>query len=512
MSSPEKTSIPRRYRDPLPPEVSNDVRSAFTVFRQDVDDATFQAYTERTCRIIGSLATFMELHLPEPSYDAAALASIADHLNDPDSTHYEAAGASINLYFPKETKNYPRDKGYVATLLGDLPYLSQSAAKYRERVAEANERMPGENDEIAPNDWLDFTVGADIPEIANIHSHTNVESQLIMAADAIDRIVHNTGDDRELLDRVIRAESMHSVALEVYGFHAYDMMLQSEAGKARVRMAGYEDLLARVYDLLEGTKDAVMGEEIVDEILGVKPQEYLFNSERSSLYGENIDYSSMRFSGDRWSGQLHSRFKTVGKYALKILRNSHYHHESTDTLPSDLFGMLAVVQDAKELGVLFRQTIEGIVANDKVEFKKAASKKSPLYIQGSPDFVETVCGQLPSLVADRIQVNTIDDKPEHVYQVAKFTCELQINGVTVPVEFQFQTAADRANARLGKPSHMNHNAKLSQSPLGIRFGEPEDLYRIYNRKRQIDPNAIRVIRPSIKHGQEMRDKLERWRR
>jgi hypothetical protein len=138
MSSPEKTSIPRRYRDPLPPEVSNDVRSAFTVFRQDVDDATFQAYTERTCRIIGSLATFMELHLPEPSYDAAALASIADHLNDPDSTHYEAAGASINLYFPKETKNYPRDKGYVATLLGDLPYLSQSAAKYRERVAEAN--------------------------------------------------------------------------------------------------------------------------------------------------------------------------------------------------------------------------------------------------------------------------------------------------------------------------------------------------------------------------------------
>ena len=511
MRTPESTGGSSRHSAVLPTELSTDARTVFAAFGNHIDDATNKALIERTRRVVGSLALFMGSHLPDPSYDAAALAPIAEHLHDTRDVFYGAAGESINLYFPGETKNYPRDKGYVATLLGDLPHLSRSAASYRQRVVEVGERMPGEEDEITPNDWLDFTVGADIPGIADIHSRTNVESQLIMAADAIDRIVHNAGDDNELLDRIIRAESMHSVALEVYGFHAFDMMLQSEAGKTRVRMAGHEDLLADVYDRLESTKAAVTSEEILAEILTLEPGKPLFRSERSSLYDEKIDYSSMLFSGEKWNGQLHMRFKTVGKYALKILRNDNYDHESTATLPSDLFGILAVVKDERELGNLFRQAVESIGMNDNVEFMVAASKRSPLYVQGSPEFVREICSQLPSPIAEATQTKIIPNDPSHVYQVAKFTCEVRVNGITVPVEFQLQTEADRANARLGKPSHMNHNAKLSQSPLGIKFGDDEDLRRIYERKRRIDPQGIRVNRPSIEHGEEIRRRLTEWR-
>jgi hypothetical protein len=91
-----------------------------------------------------------------------------------------------------------------------------------------------------------------------------------------------------------------------------------------------------------------------------------------------------------------------------------------------------------------------------------------------------------------------------MYQVAKFTCELTLKDKVLPIEFQFQTVDDRANARHGKPSHVNHNAKTGNGAAQTIPGSGHDLRTIYSRKLEVDMTGELVNSRSIGNGEEFR--------
>gem|GEM_PF-6196432 len=499
----------------FPPELSDGAKDAVLTYVHQAERYADSDILPRTSRVIGSLALFAYENLPPHAFDAAALMPLSEQIQHPNRPRrYQAASNALHEYFNRDNMPLSRSNGYVGTLLGDLPHLEVSAGSYKNRLNERELGLLEGHEPIPQEEWINFTVGANIPEIARVHDVTNVESQLIKAADAADRIIHAPDDDQELLDRIIRAESSHSVPLEVYGFHAFDMMLRSTAGKMRVLKAGHEQILEQATDTLGRAKN-ISTEDILYQFFGTRPQEHLFQTAKESLYDETIIYSSTPLSELMSSvddGEVHARFKTVGKYALKLLRNPHYSREQS-RCPSDLFGMLAVLPDERQLAAFFTDTIRHVVKNDAVDLKVAASKKKPLYIQGSPEYVQTVCKQLPNDILQNIEIEIIQNKPaDHIYQVIKFTSVAHIGGEDIPVEFQFQTATDRDNARLGKPSHMNHNAKSSHGVADVILGTPDDLRTIYNRKHDIDPRGQFVNTRSIVHGEEMRQLYERSRR
>lgn len=491
----------------FPPELSSEAQNAVFTYMQESKGRADPDILRRTNRVVGSLALFAGESLPPRAFDAAALMPLAEQLAHPNhSFRYRAASSGLHQYFTSNGTPLARSNGYVGTLLGDIPHLEESAGSYVSRLNDEQYTMLRGDNPIPPKAWINFTVGANIPEVARVHRKTNVESQLIKAFDAVDGILYAPDDDQELFDRVIRAESAYSVPLEAYGFHASDMSLQSTAGKTRVFKAGHEAILESTTKLLDRVKN-ISTEDIFYQYFGVRPKEHLFQTAKETLYDETIIYSSTPIEalsrGDS-KGELHARFKTVGKYALKLLRNPNYSTEDSRR-PSDLFGMLAVLPDEDQLAKFFTNTMAHVSRNDAITLETSASKNSPIYIKGSPEYVQRICSQLPSEVDRYIEKAIVTDKPrDHTYQVIKFTSTLSIGGEDIPIEFQFQTAEDRDNARLGKPAHLNHNAKRGDGIADVILGSPDELRTMYSRKHDIDPQGERVNPLSIIHGEEVR--------
>jgi hypothetical protein len=499
----------------LPPELSDGAQNALFTYKEAAKDAANPLLLQRISRKIATLALFADQHLPSHAYDAAALMTLGDQLQYPNRTRrYRAASDGLHHYFNRNGRPLEKSNTYVGTLLGDFPHIEASANSYRQRLSESQKELLESDEAIPANAWINFRVGADIPEIARVHHATNVESHLIKAADAVDRIMHAPDDDRELFRRIIQAESVHSIPLEAYGLHAFDMLLQSTAGKMRVSKSGHLQLLEQTSSLLDRAK-TISTEDILHEFFGRKPDGHLFQTAKESLYNEEVIFTSTpleELTNDRQQGELHARFKTVGKYALKLLRNPNYDISSINQQPSDLFGMLAVLPSASQLGQFFGRTVTSVFANSAITLKTAASKKKPLFIQGSPGYIRQICQELPPEVLRHTQINEICDTPaDHMYQVAKFTCELTLGENILPIEFQFQTIADRANARLGKPAHVNHNAKTGGDIARTIPGTDDDLRIIYSRKLEVDLTGEFVNSRSIKHGEEFRDRYMKSR-
>ena len=488
----------------LPPEAGDTVATYLDVAAEVADRSTLQ----RTTRVLGSLAAFTD-KFPANAYAAAAFVPLAEQIHHPNRPkRHRAAGIALQSYFNRQGAT-ARANGYIGTLLGDMSHLHAGADTYVERLGDEERMILQGNEALPPEKWLTFRVGANIPKIAAIHDKTNVESQLIGAAYAIDDMAHAPDNDQALIDRIIRAESFYSVPLEIYGFHAYDTLLRSTASKIRVLRSGHEQLLEQSRAILDGAK-SFETEDILRHFFEANSASHSFQTAHESFYDETISYTSTslgELTHDKQQGTLKTRVKGLGGFALKRLTNPNYINNHTNH-PSDVFGMLAVLPDEAQLGSFFADTIERVLKDDAITLTTAASKKAPLYIQGTRDFVQVIRNSLPeelsSLVdcdPDRFEGATSDE----IYQVAKFTCTLHIGGHELPIEFQFQTQRDRVNARLGTPSHMNHHAKKSSNrAAAIIPGTPDDLHAIYSRKHDIDPRGLLVRTKSIPHGEDFK--------
>lgn len=459
---------------------------------------------DRAVRTLGSLSLFAPNSLSQRAYDAVALQPLADQINRPNQPiRRKAAGHALHGYF--KTQNF-KANSYVGTLFGDLPHLDRSAQSYQSRLDGTLPRNIGEPTDI--DQWISCRVGTNIPELARIGTMTNVESQLARAAYVNDFLVHPPDDDELLFDNVLRAETFYAPQLEIYGLHALDMMIQSNAAKVRVYKSGNEAALEHATDILEQAKD-ISSEDIMKRFFGTTPQSHAFQTSRESLYDETIIFSSTALEelthGD-YSGKLNTRFKSVGKYALKSLLNPNYSFEK-DRHPVDVFGMLAVLPNEQQVGILLYDVVTRAVKDGSIDLITPPSKQKPLFIQGTEDYISAVRRQIPEEFYQKyVQEKIITDRPAHEsFQVAKFYSNLRFGSTVIPVEFQFQTEKDRTNARLGVPSHMNHNA--GDGIASIIPGSPQALTSLYYRKTKVDSKGESVNKQSVIHGEEFRKRF-----
>lgn len=495
--------IIHRSPENSPPQLSSAARRALETYIDAAGERAPHDIRAHTKRVIATLALYAPESFSDRAYDAAALHQLAPYIFDRNNPQREAAAMAVVDYFTNP--DYPRElkeNNYVGTLIGDRPYIDQTADEYQVRLRQhghANLLIDGAP--ISAGDWLNLRVGANIPEIDRMFTTTNVEAHLGYAATLVDRIYSASDGDYQLFHDVLRTETMVVPSLDIYGLHAFAMMAQSNASKTRVIGSGNEATLDRAIALLDTAKKIDV-EYIMKEFFGKAPQDHLFRTAEESVHGEQIVFSTTELCelGAPVTGELHARFKTAGKYALKMLRNPDY----KDKLPADVFGMLAVVPDAASLGKFFDQTLQQIATrNDRIKLVVASSKQSPLYIQGNAEYRRQVLENVSSNVRMLIQEDTrFETTPQDkAFQVAKFTCELKVGSEWLPIEFQFQTKRDRKNARLGAVSHMYHDS--GEGLASMIPGDPGVLHRMYARAAKIDSRGEYVNGQSIPHGVEL---------
>lgn len=467
----------------------------------------------RAERVLGTLALYAPDTFSERALDAAALQQVAGqvwHRNRP-ARRQAAANALLAEYFTSPTHDIDAKGGaYVGTLLGDGIHIDRAGKSYMGRLEATGEawKLDGHH-EITPDTWATLRVGANVPEMVEVARTTNVESQIARAALVADYLYHPVDDDARLLSDTISAEYFYTRLLEAYGLHAFDMLLQSNAGKTRALKSGHERELMRAMEVLDTAKQIEI-EDIMYKLFGKRPHEHRFQTSSESMYDEAIIFSTTdlsEISNEVPDGVLNARFKAAGSYVWKGINNPEYDFEN-GKLPADVFGVMAIVDNEQQLGSLFDCTVQRLLRDDDIRLVTAASKQMPLYIQGTPEFIENIYGELSPEVARLIQLK--QPKPagtptDQVYQVAKFTCEVEFKSQTLPIEFQFQTTQDRANARLGHVSHMSHGA--GEGLADIIPGAAVDLEYIYRQKSKIDSRGEHVAPGSISNGYRFGNEL-----
>lgn len=476
------------------------------------DEGKIRASVSRT---VGTLATYGPSLLSQNVYDTAVMTPLGDHLQIPNERRrYVAAGMGILAYFTSQNNyNTHQENGYVGTLMGDMPHLAALANGFEARLSQYRSAQGLTNDDgVMADDWRSLRVGANIPDLAMACYQNNIESILVRSAYVADRLTHPRDDELELLREISRVETFYAPLLEILGLHAFDMMMRSNVDKIRFMKSGDNTALQLASDTMRRAKDIEI-EDIFEQLLGIRPREHTFSTNANSLLDENIIYSSTDASELGMAvdaGEIRSRFKGVGNYARKIIENPEYdaNPESTNK-PMDVFGLLAVLPDAGAVGQLFGYVADRVRRNDHIYLHPAGKKWSPFYIQGSKDYVRQVVSQLPSDLADLVQVKPEDCAASDIFQVSKFTCFINFGDYLLPVEFQFQTEADRANARIGKLSHMSYH---SGDGIGsVIPGKSSDLRYINERRKRIDNKNIGrfVNGQSIPHGEEFTKSLYR---
>lgn len=501
------------------PGVSTAVLYALKTYEERADGRAEPHLLPQAKRMVEVLDSFAPDAMPPHALDAAALQALGSAVQSPNRpVRWRAAGEGLLNYFtyPSDTRNQ-KTNGYVGTLLGDMKYIDAAANEYEERLHDSGRAVLRSRDAIPSPAWQELRVGANVSQLEQISRETNLESQLARAALTADIIASATpDDDQELLRHIIRAESFYAPLLEIYGLHAFDMMLQSTTNKARAYKSGNEEALKYAKETLDRAKQ-VGTNEILRHVFGRRVEEYTFKSTEKPLYGESFIFRSSpldALTDGAQEGVLSARYKTEGKFALKVLNSEHYSLDS-EAAPADVFGMHAALSSEQQVGEFFAETLEGVVNNSAIELINAPSKTHPVFVQGSPGYVKRILKQLPSYIADNyVQTKVITDKaPDDIYQVAKFTALLAVGGEHVALEFQFQTERDRFNARHGALSHMNHNAGKSKGEhkdmASIVPGSPGSLFDIHKKRYDVNPSGEHVLPATIAHGEEFKRAFSR---
>ena len=524
--------------DPNYGKLSQSAIEALNTFQNQAGRHAEIGLISQSERIVGMLEQFSPGALHGAAFDAAALQHVADYIHQGKApVRRKAAAAALHGYFAMDSidgrivrtsdhSHLKRSIGYAGVLLGDIVKIDEAANSFRQRIEDYDPEsfeILQNNDEIPKSMWLNLRIGADVPELARVRKITNIESRLARAAYTIDRMMHGDDDDARLFEDIARIRSHHSPGLDALGLHAFDMVAQSNADKIALLKSGNEAALERSIKTLAQAKRFDTN-EIMQEVFGIMPTKHIFDTKGQAFYDEKIHFSTTEISeltrGDI-DGEVNARFKTVGKYAMKCLRNPSYADNKNNAGPADVFGMLATLPDDKQLVEFFANTVRQVSQNDKLELTTAASKSKPLYIQGASSYVKRVLEAMPDGFLDYIQTSVLPGNETDVYQVVKFTCQMKQGEITLPIEVQMQTEADRENARFGAASHTHYNARKygnGEIKSGVYDlsatipGSPDDLAIIHRDRDKIDSGGQAVKATSIPNGMAFERRLRKARR
>lgn len=429
-------------------------------------------HAERTMKLVEE---FAGLKLPLEAIHAVLLHDVVDRFHNRDSQkctpeRRQAAGLALADVFTNPKTGMTREQGsYVASLLADFIAVEEASGRHRLQVANTipesireiiTDRYEGS---VPAEAWRQIEPFVDVEQMAEFLDKTNIEAVIIKACELLDNM-HYPSSSRESakLQDVLEAESFYAPLCEVMGFDGLAASLRSQAHIIRLKGQGEHDLVKEIREQYETIRqvgvrnlvNTIFGTEEVKTVAVVGPRSEESCPNRSIHIGDFLAQNGKEVEGKY-------RLKTVGSWAAKV-------HEARqkgkpEYTPMDVLGLTVISDTVKDQARDFVEFLQRrIDMNPAFQLKKANSKSSAIYVQGTVDYVTTVRQEMEQRRFDTERCEFAIQDDESVkqrgqkYQVSKVTFLMDHPELDkgVPVEVQFVTKAERQRSRTGEVAHI----------------------------------------------------------
>lgn len=429
-------------------------------------------HAERTMKLVEE---FAGLKLPPEAIHAVLLHDVVDRFHNRDSQkctpeRRQAAGLALADVFTNPKTGMTREQGaYVASLLADFILVEEASGRHRLQVANTipesireiiTDRYEGS---VPAEAWRQIEPFVDVEQMAEFLDKTNIEAVIIKACELLDNM-HYPSSSRESakLQDVLEAESFYAPLCEVMGFDGLAASLRSQAHIIRLKGQGKRKLVEEIREQYEtirqvGVRNLVntifgTGEVVAKAVVGLRSEASCPN--RSIHIGDFLAQNGKKVEGKY-------RLKTVGSWAAKV--HEARQNDKLEYTPMDVLGLTVISDTVKDQARDFVEFLQRrIDMNPAFQLKKANSKSSAIYVQGTVDYVNAVrwemwqhgfdIGRCEFAIQDDESVKQRGQK----YQVSKVTFLMDHPKITesVPVEVQFVTRDERQRSRTGEVAHI----------------------------------------------------------
>ena len=430
------------------------------------------AHAERTMKLVEE---FAGLKLPPEAIHAVLLHDVVDRFHNRDSQkctpeRRQAAGLALADVFTNPKTRMTREQGsYVASLLADFILVEEVSGRHRLQVANTipenireiiTDRYEGS---VPAEAWRQIEPFVDVEQMAEFLDKTNIEAVIIKACELLDNMRYpSSSRESAKLQDVLEAESFYAPLCEVMGFDGLAASLRSQAHIIRLKGQGKHDLVKEICGQYETIRQVGV-RNLVNTIFGteeVKTKAVVGPRSEESCPNRSIhigDFSAQ--NGKKVEGKY--RLKTVGSWAAKV--HEARQNDKLEYTPMDVLGLTVISGTVKDQARDFVEFLQRrIDMNPAFQLKKANSKSSAIYVQGTVDYVNAVrwemwqhgfdIGRCEFAIQDDESVKQCGQK----YQVSKVTFLMDHPELDkgVPVEVQFVTKAERQRSRTGEVAHI----------------------------------------------------------
>lgn len=464
-------------------------------------------FVEHGLRVGDYTGVFTHTIMPQLAIIAANIHDLGDRaLGGAKSSEAQAAAAhALQDYFD----DYGFDSSEVLYILGqltDTQRVEHAAGAHREALKE-DPTSPlalavKRKFEVPAEAWGMEMAELDVPRLLKVAYDINIEAVIIKAAEVIEHLEYSYQDDSPkhevgIFREILEAESFYAPLCKIWGFDAMAMTIRDITAQIRIKkQVENQQLNSTELNALDAARTThnqaqVFGgtNEVLGQLFPHDTRSLNYEIERSSEGKLLVDFrdENIRMT-DGTELRIIGRTKSLGSLMQKYCRQTGEYEQVSH--PMDVIAFTVVAKDEAALTEQYASMLDRVHSlSGAATLKPAPSKESALYAQGRPEFIAAVqAGMAAHPLGDSIQYKTQEtDGP--VYQVAKFTLELTNNdGVTLPVEIQFQTEASRRDARVGATSHINYktpNGTKGSSNGSDPLTVAEMLPRIYERKGEM---------------------------
>ncbi|QHU92823.1 hypothetical protein GWK77_01355 [Candidatus Saccharibacteria bacterium oral taxon 488] len=429
-------------------------------------------HAERTMKLVEE---FAGLKLPPEAIHAVLLHDVVDRFHNRDSQkctpeRRQAAGLALADVFTNPKTGMTREQGaYVASLLADLIETEKASGQHRLQVANTIPENIREiitdryNGSVPAEAWRQIEPFVDVEQMAEFLDKTNIEAVIIKACELLDNMRYpSSSRESAKLQDVLEAESFYAPLCEVMGFDGLAASLRSQAHIIRLKGQGEHDLVKEIREQYETIRQVGV-RNLVNTIFGteeVKTEAVVGPRSEESCPNRSIHIGDfLAKNGKKVEGKY--RLKTVGSWAAKV--HEARQNDKLEYTPMDVLGLTVISGTVKDQARDFVEFLQRrIDMNPAFQLKKANSKSSAIYVQGTVDYVNAVrwemwqhgfdIGRCEFAIQDDESVKQCGQK----YQVSKVTFLMDHPELDkgVPVEVQFVTKAERQRSRTGEVAHI----------------------------------------------------------
>ncbi len=429
-------------------------------------------HAERTMKLVEE---FAGLKLPPEAIHAVLLHDVVDRFHNRDSQkctpeRRQAASLALADVFTNPKTGMTREQGaYVASLLADLIETEKASGRHRLQVANTIPENIREiitdryNGSVPAEAWRQIEPFVDVEQMAEFLDKTNIEAVIIKACELLDNMRYpSSSRESAKLQDVLEAESFYAPLCEVMGFDGLAASLRSQAHIIRLKGQGEHDLVKEIREQYETIRQVGV-RNLVNTIFGteeVKTEAVVGPRSEESCPNRSIHIGDfLAKNGKKVEGKY--RLKTVGSWAAKV--HEARQNDKLEYTPMDVLGLTVISGTVKDQARDFVEFLQRrIDMNPAFQLKKANSKSSAIYVQGTVDYVNAVrwemwqhgfdIGRCEFAIQDDESVKQCGQK----YQVSKVTFLMDHPELDkgVPVEVQFVTKAERQRSRTGEVAHI----------------------------------------------------------